>query len=612
VSPSPSNKIDADSHSIEAVFTRFYAVPDFQREYIWKTRHVNKLLEDLHIAFTSKDVDSYFLGSIVFYDEDDISHLVDGQQRMTTLFILVSAIRDRLKELNPTADLTLYAQALRAPYKAKTGGTAYQYRVVLQYPDISKILQEIGDGKAVEIALPKGESPRRNLLTAYKLCSDFLVEEFGDDEDRLDAFFTFLWRDVELITIHTVDMRTAFTIFETINDRGVGLDAMDLLKNLLFRQTPSAATRNELAEQWKLLLKTLRSGGESKPIRFLRYYLIATNDFERVPTAKGIFDWITTAENKKKLGYGKNPTNFAQKLVEAAEAYANFGQGLDEDGNDSPPLKAINFQRTGVRQHLCLLLAARNLSGSAFGELCSWLESLVFVYAVTNAQWNEIEKALPGWTKTLRAARTKADVDDFVAKSLLPQILSRMDQFKAKLEDTSSMPNRLKRYMLASLTQYLEDQCGKGGDLDKYFKENLTIEHIFPQSTTAEKPRPAAIAWIKAFKPVKDPAFYVHRLGNLTLLHRGPNSSGADSPFKPTKLATYKKSNYDLTRALAEDLKVGKATKITKTVEKYGLHPYSSWSPVSVEERHKMLLTMAEEYWQIPLTNGSLRQIGAA
>lgn len=59
MSPSPSNKIDADSHPIETVFNSFYAVPDFQREYVWKKRHVDKLLDDLHTAFTSKDIDSY-------------------------------------------------------------------------------------------------------------------------------------------------------------------------------------------------------------------------------------------------------------------------------------------------------------------------------------------------------------------------------------------------------------------------------------------------------------------------------------------------------------------------------------------------------------------------
>jgi hypothetical protein len=380
---------------------------------------------------------------------------------------------------------------------------------------------------------------------------------------------------------------------------------MDLLKNLLFRQTTEPSSRSELATKWKDLLKSLREAGESRPIRFLRYYLISAYDFDRVPTARSVFDWITKAENQKKLGYGSNPGRFAGSLLDAAHAYANFLQGHDTSGSESEWLQGINYQRTGVRQHLCLLLAARHLSSSAFDELCRSLETLVFVLAMTSVQWNEIEKALPVWCKQLRSARSKADVQRFTAENLRPMVNQRLDAFAAKLEDTSTVPDRLKRYLLASLTQYLEEQCGKGGGFDRYFKENLTIEHILPQSTTGDKLGASAKAWIKTFKPVGPPKSYVHQLGNLTLLHRTPNSAARDDPFKPTKLGWYKKCPYDLTRAMAEVLASGKGDRITKTVAKYGIHPYTSWSATSLAERHAMMLRMVEEYWGLELPGPS-------
>ncbi len=609
---SPTNRIDADSHPVEEVFKSFFAVPEFQREYVWKQRHVKKLLSDLYAAFTAKDTDNYFLGSIVFYEEDDICHLVDGQQRMTTLFILISAIRDRLRILDSEADLDIYDHAIKSSYKARAGGIAYQYRVVLQYPEISQVLQLLGDGQGDQIQLPRGESPRRNLVTAHALCADFLVEQFGEDFERLDAFFTFVWKDVEMITIHTEDMRTAFTIFETINDRGVGLDAMDLLKNLLFRQTP-VASRNSLAAKWRDLLRVLRDGQETRPIRFLRYYLISAYEFERVPTAASVFDWIVDDANKRRMGYGKNPGAFADNLLDAAEAYSNFARGRSADGSDNPYLQAINYQRTGVRQHLCLLLAARHLRGNAFAEVCQALERLVFVLAATSAQWNEIEKALPAWTKVLRSARSKQDVDDFINNHISPMLKERLPLFKSKLEDTSTLPDRLKRYMLAALTQHLEEQCGKGGGFDRYFTEHLTIEHIYPQSTSEDQPGPAAQEWINQFHPSQESAQYVHRLGNLALLHRVPNSSAQDAPFRPTKLGWYKKCPYDLTRTIAEEISGGKNTKLTRTVEKYGLHPYRAWTSASLEERHLMMLRMVEEYWGVQFGDQPLAEsVGVA
>lgn len=598
----PSNRIDADSNEIEKVFKSFFAVPDFQREYIWKQRHVNKLLNDLYTAFASREADSYFLGSIVFYDHEDVNNLVDGQQRMTTLFVLISAIRDRLAELDEDAELAVYEGAIKDSYKSRKGGTEYRYRVVLQYPEIHQVLQLIGDGKRKSIILPKGESPRRNLTTAYDLCQTFLVEQFGSNVNRLDDFFTFVWKDVELITIETDDMRTAFTIFETINERGVGLDAMDLLKNLLFRNTPDETSRKQLGAKWKELLKNLRDAGESKPIRFLRYFLIAEYDFERVPTAKSVFDWITTEENQKLLGYGKKPMEFAESLLSASEAYGRFLQGLDAEGNENSYLEAINFQRTGVRQHLCILMAARKrLSATAFDTLASALETLIFVLASSGVQWNEIEKALPEWCKDLRAASSVADVEAFIEKSLSPMITGRLDRFAERLADTSKMPNRLVRYLLASLTQFLEEQTGKGGGFERYFKEKLSIEHIFPQSTTDEPLGKVAKEWIDAFKPTEEAAYYVYRLGNLTLLHQTPNYSAGNHPYHPRKFDWYTRCTYDLTRAIAEPLESGKNNKITKTVNKYGLHPFPEWTPHALEERHTMMLRMVEEYWGIEL-----------
>jgi hypothetical protein len=503
--------------------------------------------------------------------------------------------------LDESIDLDVYDSAIKSSYKARTGGSDYRYRVVLQYPEIHHILVQLGNGTRGEIKLRRGESPQRNLVTAYDLCATFLVEQFGEDAERLDEFFTFVWKDVELITIQTEDMRTAFTIFETINDRGVGLDAMDLLKNLLFRQTSDTSTRAQLADDWKELLRNLRDAGESRPIRFLRYYLIATHDFDRVPTAAGVFDWITDDSNKKLLGYRSKPLQFADALVTASKAYGNFLRGLNEDGTENSYLQAINFQRTGVRQHLCLLLSARHLSSSAFDRLCERLQALVFVLAATTVQWNEIEKGLPDWTKSLRAATSKADVEGFIDVYVQPMINGRLEALALKLEDTRTMPARLQRYMLASLTQFVEEQCGKGGGFERYFKEKLTIEHIFPQSTTDDPIGEGAKKWLDYFKPAHDPGYYVYRLGNLALLHETPNSSAGNLPFKPDKLNWYQKSPYDLTRSIAETLKAGKSNRVTKTVNKYQLHPFDEWNPETLEERHQMMVGMVEEYWQVQL-----------
>lgn len=589
--------VNTSTLSIESAFKSFYAIPEFQREYVWKKANVTRLLDDVFRAYRDGSVDSYFLGSIVYYEEDQAFDLVDGQQRVITLFLIISAIRDRLKALDDTWDVRVYEEAIKAPHKKKGKGTGDRYRVELQYPDLSKILQRVGDGEGPEMVVPKANALGYNLINAYRICENFLKERFSANAEDLDEFHTFLWNDVLLIGIQTKDIESAFTTFETINDRGAGLDAMDLLKNLLFREVPRE-DRDLLAQRWSEVLQLLRDCRESRPIRFLRYFLVANYEFDRVPSSKMVFEWISRDENKRKLGWGKKPLKFVDKLVGAAEEYSNFAQGLNRDGTVNPNLQGINFQKTGVRQHLCLLLACQGLSEAAFRTLCSAIESLVFVLAMAGAQWNEIERALPEWTAALRNAKTQADVDSFVKDKLDPLTNNYSNTFFERLENSRDVPRRLQKYILASVTQQLEIETGKktAYDLDHYYKENLTIEHVYPQTPGSRAK--------KDFGPVSDPEKFIYRLGNLTLLHRSPNSSGQNKTFSEKK-SWYHKSIYELTKSLVDDIGGGKATKPRKAKTKYQLDPFTAWNPKNVEKRHKSMMLLADATWHLPKKPGT-------
>jgi hypothetical protein len=588
-------KIDADAMLVEAIFQRFYVVPDFQREYVWKKRHVNQLLEDLFRSFMSGGSDEYFLGSMVLHREEDGYHLVDGQQRITTLYILIAGLRDRFKQLDPGWDTTPLDMALKSAFVHK-GGVSYRYRVQPQYAELAKVLQSIGDGHGEVLTVPDAALPGFNMARAYKFIQLFLNNRFGENPEQLQRFFGFLWDNVELISIETQDMRTAFTIFETLNDRGVGLDALDLLKNLLFRET-ELGERTELNGLWREMVKALRDGGETRPIRFLRYYLVANNHFDRMPTASGLFSWIGTEENKKALGYGRSPLKFMDKLLFGAFAYANFNQGQNEDGTENQFLRGILYQKTGVRQHLALLLAARHLTKTGFLEITRWIENLVFVYALTGLQWNALESALPTWTENIRNCRVAEDVEEFIHSSIRPAIEDRSDLVWGALEDTRLVSPRLLKYLLAAITQFVEEETGKGGGFDSYFKEKLSIEHILPQSPSRE--------WKNTFGGSLDITDYMYRLGNLTLLHSSPNSSGGNLSF-PEKKKRYAKSTYDLTRALAIDIRDGKRTKTVTAVEKLDLLPVDEWTAQALDKRHQMMMRIVSQIWEIPLPHPKL------
>lgn len=112
---------EALAHSLDSIFRDHYAIPEFQRPYVWKRKHILQLFDDTHAAYTERGRDDYFIGSlVVFRGRDGRLNLVDGQRRIITLALLNCAFRDRILELNPTTDTKFFDGLVRGD----TGGRA--------------------------------------------------------------------------------------------------------------------------------------------------------------------------------------------------------------------------------------------------------------------------------------------------------------------------------------------------------------------------------------------------------------------------------------------------------------------------------------------------------
>jgi uncharacterized protein with ParB-like and HNH nuclease domain len=135
----------------------------------------------------------------------------------------------------------------------------------------------------------------RNVAAAYYAALAFFTAEFETDTAALRAFYGCLINKVKLIRITTDSIARALKIFETINDRGVGLDAMDLLKNLLFMKA-SPENFDRLKNKWKALTDKLYNAGE-KPLRFLRYYIFATFPVAKLQEDQ-LYEWLVANEKK--------------------------------------------------------------------------------------------------------------------------------------------------------------------------------------------------------------------------------------------------------------------------------------------------------------------------
>jgi hypothetical protein len=584
VEPRIAPKIESIDLSLGDVFKDFYSVPDFQREYVWEEDDVEKLLTDVQDEFYDEDgrlagQDEYFIGSIVACRESSGTfQLIDGQQRMTTIFLVVCAIRDRLLKLQQQPSQALQNFIRAVSMDSLTGKDVARYRLALQYEDSRGVLETIADGQQSIDQIELSTSSIRHIVEAYNAATGFLESNFGSSPDALRQFLGAFMSRVKLIRIVTPNLAHALKVFETINDRGIGLNAMDLLKNLLFMRTRQA-DYGRLKNGWKDLISALDR--KEKPLRFLRYYIMSHHE---VDAHKGlredeIYSWLV--DNSKDVGLEVEPLTFLDRLVASARAYAQFLDGRDVQGNVVAALQNIStLAGRALRQHLIILLAAQHLKQSEFSALCRHLENLFFCYLITKEQGKTYERNFAKWSKDLREVHDPSTLDVFFQKNIRPELVDREKAFDLALRHLSQgqiQQYRL-RYLLAKLTQHIDQLAWHNpahASLAQYLSTSaVELEHILPS-----KPKPENRA---AFDKPDDYGQYVGRLGNLALLEKTINASINNGIFS-SKKAAYTQSSFLLTKAIAEKPNVGSNTQLNRAVAE--LEPFATWFTSDIERR---------------------------
>lgn len=337
-------QMSVESHdlSISKLFTEFYQVPSYQREYVWESEQVEQLLDDIYQVFINSELSTtnedfeYFIGSIVVVlHRNSVFELIDGQQRLTTLFLWMCALRDYLDEVSGERIDALNNQLASADTDNE-GNNIFRYRIVLQYEDSQGVLQNVAEGNQEEL---NGKETRsvRNLVYAYDTLYNYIAENFSNDSARVKRFYVFLTKNVKIIRVETKSLTHALKVFETINDRGVGLDPMDLLKNLLFMHTKEDQYEI-LKSKWKQLIDTLHQTRE-KPLRFIRYYILANYSVDRL-REEDVYKWFL--EHSELSGLKKQPMQFVNKLIESCNAYSNFNAGRNIDGTENKYLANLS------------------------------------------------------------------------------------------------------------------------------------------------------------------------------------------------------------------------------------------------------------------------------
>ncbi len=258
----PLKTIDGEAKTIKQVlFGSKFHVDYYQREYRWDTEQLEELINDLtglflrnyspeHIRREVAGYDHYFLGSIIISEKKGMRFIIDGQQRLTTLTLLLLYLMKRQQAAGVTS-----------------GGLS-ELIYSDQYGEHSFNL-DVPDRRDIMLALFKGTTPEeesltescRNIAARYDEIGDFFPEQI--DDKALPYFVDWLTQNVHLVEITTYSDEVAYTIFETMNDRGLSLSRTDMLKGYLLANIKDEADRNRAGTTWKSIIAKLQAADPS-------------------------------------------------------------------------------------------------------------------------------------------------------------------------------------------------------------------------------------------------------------------------------------------------------------------------------------------------------------
>ena len=234
-------KLEAEQKSLLKIFSDDYLfyIPDYQRPYAWTTEQTSELLDDLLYAIKDNNTETknkqldelppYFLGSIVIIKDTDHGpvEVVDGQQRLTTLTILLCVLRELSEDLDLGTELDEYVRQV----PKKTKGTEELFRITLRERDRDFFQKNIQTRSELLNFIKEDNIKRKDSRQRMFENTKYLYEKLSKlDSERRDMLVMFIIQHCFLVVVSASDRNSAYRIFSVLNDRGLDLSPTDILK----------------------------------------------------------------------------------------------------------------------------------------------------------------------------------------------------------------------------------------------------------------------------------------------------------------------------------------------------------------------------------------------
>ena len=594
-------QIDAQVKSISDI-NQFFIVPDYQREYVWKANdQVKQFITDIDNAFeTSNNDSSYYLGSVIIVKKQDNYDVIDGQQRLTTIVLTLCALKDFLESITRTESAENFYNAIKSwlsTFNMKTA--SHQNRVELQYEESQNYLSYLIHKKEYK---GKVTPSIQKMQAAYDAMYEYVASLNNERQEHLVDFIAFFFNKIVLVFIVSADLHGALKIFETSNQRGASLDAMDLVKNLIFSEA-NEKDFPDIKAKWKIVVGNIHACKEGEnPLRFLRYFLMARYCDNGILREEDIYKWIIS-EGEPLINYKNKPIEFVNALLSASERYSKLvnATSLVDHHQTYPAVVNIGYiNKYMSRQHLLLLLALDvNCEDEVINYLAKQLETLFFVNNTLGIQAKYNENNFSIWVQYFRGLKTIEQVKVAVEKTIAKYITKKAAEFKqtllTKRHDAFNPLYRL-RYILGTLENKAAELCNMPLK-DHGFIQNLQVEHILPQTPKADVIPEAYGADYLEYSS------QVYMLGNVTLLESQINQAvnnfnDLSADWFKQKQSEYKNSALVLSKMLDVEFSIGKNTSTNQFIHDYN-YAFNEWNKEQIQQRQQVLLNLALLSWTI-------------
>ena len=609
------NKIEAHHRNIFDVLNeQKYTVDFFQREYSWEKKHIEALVTDLTSTFlteyTSGDkreegekYNNYYLGPFVVSLKDGKRSIIDGQQRLTSLTLFLIYLNNLQKELNQSEKIeSMIFSELR-------GNKSFNITVEERVTCLEALFNH-GEYNPHE----DDDESTINMAKRYQDIVEAFPEELKNE--AFPFFIDWLKYNVIMVEIIAYSDENAYTIFETMNDRGLNLTPSEMLKGFILSRFKNSDKRKLSNEQWKKAMIDLKSFERDEEQRFFQSWLRAkyadsirsggvgsqNEDFEKIGTR--FHSWVR--DNLKKIGLDENDDQTFENFIQKDFKFylKSYIKILNAEKTLTTGLEYVYYiNQWGIAPTLSfpLMLSPLNLSDSEeivcrkINIVARYIETFVVKRSINFRKFsaNSIRYTMYLLVKDIRGK----NIDEL--KAILSKKLSEMQESFNGMADfrLHGQNYRFVKFLLSRITAWVEQKAGINTNFVSYFQPEsgkpFEVEHIW-----ADK----FLDHTDEFKQEHEFKQYRNKIGDLVLLPRGINQSYGDLPYEK-KHTHYIKENL-LVKSLCPLAYEKNPNFINPTNElNLPFRAHTEFKKKDIDERQKLYQAICEQIWDHELKN---------